>query len=62
MYGTIGKWLSQSTYMICTDKEIVIIGTDLNIGITNIDHQNRQYTYNATLRRVLATIVVMEKP
>jgi hypothetical protein len=48
--------------MICTDKEIAIIGTDLNIGITNIDHQNRQYTYNATQRRVLATIVVMEKP
>jgi len=61
-YGIIGKWLSQSTYIICTDKETAIIGTDLlNIGIIYMDQQGSQCTYNVTLRRVRVTIVVVEK-
>jgi hypothetical protein len=48
--------------MICTDKEIVIIGTDLlNIGIINVDQLHSQCTYDATMRRLSATIVVVEK-
>ena len=48
--------------MICTNKEIVIIVTDLlNIGIINLDQQDSHCTYNATLRSVRATIVAVEK-
>jgi len=48
--------------MICTDKEIATIETDLwKIGIINVDQQESRCKYNATLRRICATIVVVEK-